>query len=156
MTALRLPAAVLIAIALAGCQTTADTPGGALVANKTIRLAPSTSIALEKIVNWGLYAGVAYLVLDPLAPNWEIEAAPLDDGHVHLSLKMRRYYAGGAGEARQVFHRRAKELVRLNGFDGYQVLEYSEAMESSVLGSQRTAMGVVRLTREPAKSRPPA
>lgn len=111
------------------------------------KLSPSTTIALEKIVNWSIYAGVAYLVLDPLAPNWQVEAAPLGDNHVHLSMKMKRFHNGGAGEARAVFHRRAKELMRLNDFDAYKVLEYSEGMESSLLGSQRTAEGVVVLSR---------
>ena len=123
---------------------------GTFIPETTFHLSPSTSIALEKIVGWGLYLGVAYLILDPLAPNWEIEAAPLGDHHVHFSLKMKRFYNGGAGEARQLFHRRARELVRLNGYDAYQVLEYSESLESSLLGSQRKAEGVVLLTRKPA------
>jgi hypothetical protein len=120
---------------------------GTLIPNTTFRVSPSYSVALEKVVAWGALAGVAYLVLDPLAPNWHIEEAPLDGNHVHFTLKMKRFYTGGAGEARAVFHRRAKELMRLNGFDGYQVLEYNEGMESSVLGSQRTAEGVVVMTQ---------
>lgn len=123
---------------------------GTIIPDSTLKLTPSTSIALEKIVNWGIYAGIAYLVTDPLAPNWHIEEAPLGESHVHFSLRMKRYYAGGAGEARAVFNRRAKEIAQLNGFDGYQVVEYTEGLESSVLGSQRTAEGVVRLTRKPA------
>ena len=120
---------------------------GSLIPDTTLRLSVSNSIALEKVVGWGLYAGIAYLVLDPLTPNWHIEEAALGDDHVHMFLKMKRFYAGGAGEARAVFHRRAKEVMRLNGFDGYQVLEYNESLESSVLGSQRTAEGVVVMTR---------
>jgi hypothetical protein len=89
-------------------------------------------------------------VLDPLAPNWDIEEAPLGDHHIHFSLRMKRYYAGGAGEAQSHFHRRAKELMRLNGFSGYRVVEYQESLESSVLGSQRTATGVVVLTGKTA------
>ena len=104
-------------------------------------------IPLDKLVTWGLYAGAAYLILDPLAPNWEIEQAAFPDAHYHFSLKMKRFYAGGAGESRMVFHQRAKELMRQGGYDGYQVLEYSEGMESSVLGSQRVSQGVIRLTR---------
>ena len=118
-----------------------------IIPDVTFKLSPSTTVALEKIIHWGIYAGIAYLVLDPLAPNWQIEAAPLGDNHVHLSMKMKRFYNGGAGEARAVFHRRAKELMRLNDFNAYKVLEYSEGMESSLLGSQRTAEGVVVLSR---------
>lgn len=119
---------------------------GSLVPDARFALTPGTTVALDKIVNWGLYAGVAYLVTDPLAPNWHIEEAGLPEDRVHLSLHMKRYYAGGAGEARSVFHRRAKELMRSGGFEAYEVLEFHEGIESSVLGSQRVARGVIYLT----------
>lgn len=121
---------------------------GPIVPDTTLNLTPSLGISLEKLVFWGAYAGAAYLILDPLAPNWDIEQAAFPDSHYHFSLKMKRFYAGGAGESRMVFHQRAKELMRQGGYDGYQVIEYSEGMESSVLGSQRVSQGVIRLTRK--------
>lgn len=120
---------------------------GTVVPASTLNLTPSLSVALEKVVYWGVYAGAAYLILDPWAPNWNIEQAQFPSEQYHLSLHMKRFYAGGAGEARVVFHRRAKELMRERGYDGYQVMEYTEGLESSVLGSQRTAEGVIRLTK---------
>ncbi|HEX8961548.1 MAG TPA: hypothetical protein VF801_00985 [Rhodocyclaceae bacterium] len=132
--------------ALAGC-TLISQQANNIVPNRTVTPSPSLSIALEKVVFWGAYAGAAYLILDPLAPNWDIEQAQFPQEQYHLSLHMKRFYAGGAGEARVVFHRRARELAREHGFDGYQVLEYTEGMDSSVLGSQRVAEGVVRLTK---------
>jgi len=118
---------------------------GTIIPNTTLQLLPSFGISLEKLVYWGAYAGAAYLILDPLAPNWDIEGAAFPGNHVHLSLHMKRYYSGGAGEARVVFHRRAKQIMREGGFDSYQVKEYSEGLESSVLGSQRVAEGVIVL-----------
>lgn len=150
----RLPLVLFAAVSvsgLTGCGSTMPRDGG-LVPNRTLQLSPSFGVPLEKVVYWGAYVGVAYLILDPLAPNWEIEQAPLADNHIHLSLKMKRYYAGGAGEARQVFQRRARDLVQYGGFDGYEIREYSEGLESSVLGSQRVSMGVIRLT---GKGHPP-
>jgi hypothetical protein len=149
--------AALACGALAGCAAF-DYPGptsldgklpaqGPLIPDTTLNVTNSLQIPLEKLVYWGLYAGAAYLILDPLAPNWDIEQAAFPDGHYHFALKMKRYYAGGAGESRVVFHQRAKELMRQGGYDGYQVLEYTEGMESSVLGSQRVSRGVIRLTR---------
>jgi hypothetical protein len=120
---------------------------GPVIPDTTLNLSNSVQIPLEKLVTWGLYVGAAYLILDPLAPNWEIEQAAFPDSHYHFSLKMKRFYAGGAGEPREVFQKRAKELMRQGGYDTYQVLEYSEGMESSMLGSQRVAQGVIRLTR---------
>lgn len=167
MTPLRhsrlLPAAALCC-ALVGCGAL-NYPGptsfggnlpaqGPIVPDTTLNLTPGLGISLEKIVFWGAYAGAAYLILDPLAPNWDIEQAAFPDSHYHLSLKMKRFYTGGAGESRVVFQQRAKELMRRAGYDGYQVLEYTEGMESSVLGSQRVAQGVIHLTRNesPAKA----
>ena len=159
-------ALVLAAVSLAGCSGFASRLSGNIpkqgstIPDSTLQLSPSVAVPLEKIVFWGAYAGTAYSILDPFAPNWEIEEAQFPNNHIHLSLKMRRYYAGGAGEARAVFHRRAKELMQIGGFEGYEVLEFTEGLESSVLGSQRVSQGVVRLTgmgidAVPAQGNPP-
>lgn len=139
--------AAMLSCGLAGCASNGLTPMDPIIPDTTVNVSPSVKIALEKIVYWGMYAAVAYLVLDPLAPNWDIEEAAFPDSHYHFSLKMKRVYAGGAGESRAVFHQRAKELMRQGGYNGYKVLEYTEGMESSVLGSQRVSHGVIRLTR---------
>ena len=120
---------------------------GSVVPDTKIVLLPSLSIPVEKMVYWGGYAGAAYLILDPLAPNWDIEEAKFPEERYHLSMHMKRVYAGGAGEARAVFNRRAKELTRSGDYAGYAILEYTEGMESSVLGSQRVAEGVIQLTK---------
>lgn len=131
---------------LAGCASSPDsetfTGGG--VAKTVVN---AVSYPLEKTIYWGAWAALAYVVLDPLSPNWEIQEARFPENYMHLSLTMKRYYAGGAGEARAVFHRRAKEMMRASGFTGYEVVEYAEGMESSMLGSQRTAEGVVRFSK---------
>jgi hypothetical protein len=124
-----------------------DVIGGPLIPDTSVSLGPSVSYPLEKLVYWGIWVGAAYLILDPFAPNWQIEEARFPDNHVHMSLAMKRYYAGGAGEARALFHRRAKELMRAGGYAGYEVVEYEEGMESSMLGAQRTASGVVRFSK---------
>lgn len=121
--------------------------GGPLIPDAVVQLGPTVSYPLEKLVYWGIYVGAAYLILDPFAPNWDIQEARFPENHVHFQMSMKRYYAGGAGEARVVFNRRAKALMREGGFAGYEVVEYSEGQESSVLGAQRTAEGVIRFTR---------
>ena len=125
-------------VSLAGCTT--------ILPDKPVYLTPTQTMSVESLTMAGVALGIAYLVTDPLAPNWEIKEAPLADNRVHLSLKMKRYYAGGAGEARTVFRRRAKDLVQYGGYESYEVVEYSEGMESSVLGSQRVCEGIIRLT----------
>lgn len=129
-------------------KTTANVVGGPLIPDANLQLGPAVSYPLESLVYWGIWTAAAWLVLDPLAPNWEIQEARFPDNHVHMSLAMKRYYAGGAGEARAIFHRRAKELMRIGGFTAYEVVEYSEGLDSSLLGSQRTATGVVRFSKK--------
>lgn len=130
-------------------KSTSKIIGGPLIPDSVVQLGPSLSYPLEKLVYWGLYVGAAYLILDPLAPNWDIQEARFPENHMHFRLHMKRFHAGGAGEARVIFNRRAREMMRAGGFGSYEVVEYSEGMESSVLGSQRTAEGVVRFARAP-------
>jgi uncharacterized protein YceK len=151
--------AIAVSVVLSGCSSaTKIYPStGSLVPNTSFQLTPNLNVALEKIVYWGAYAGVAYLVLDPLAPNWQIEEARFSATQYHLALHMKRYYAGGAGEARVVFNRRAKDLVRSLGAESYRILEYSEGMESSLLGSRRVGEGVLELVAlKPPEQEPAA
>lgn len=84
--------------------------------------------------------------LDPFSPNWTVEETRLTDNRVRIELSMKRYYSGGAGEARAMFERRAKALMREGGYKAYEVVEYLEGLDSSMFGSKRTATGVIRLT----------
>lgn len=150
----RLMACLLMTGVLSACSSNpnatsaSNSSGTSLIPDQVVNLTPSiANYPLEKLVYWGAYVGIAYLVLDPFAPNWEIQEARLPENHIHFQLTMKRYYAGGAGEARVLFHRRAKELMRAGGFSGYEVMEFNEGMDSSMFGAQRTAEGVVRLTK---------
>ena len=53
--------------------------GGPLIPDATVQLGPSVAYPVEKLVYWGIWAGAAYWILDPLAPNWDIEEARLQD-----------------------------------------------------------------------------
>jgi len=122
--------------------------GGPLIPDTNLQLGPTVAYPLEKLVYWGLWAGAAWLVLDPLAPNWEIEETRLPEDHVHFRLVMKRFYTGGAGEARWVLDQRARRLAREAGYRGFEVVEYAEALDSALLGARRTASGVIRLKRD--------
>ncbi len=138
-----------IALALlAGCSSSPNSDTYVSPGGYTEKLVNATMYPLDKPVYWMAWTAMAYLVLDPYSPNWEIQEARFPENTIHFQLSMKRYYAGGAGEARQIFHRRAKELMRAGGFGSYEVVEYSESMDSSVIGSQRTAEGVIRLLRK--------
>jgi hypothetical protein len=93
-------------------------------------------------------AAAIYVVYDPLAPNWEIEESRLNDNTYRLSMKMKRFHTGGSGESIQLLKRRANQLQYEQGFSGYQILEYSEGIDSQTIGARRMAEGVIRLVRQ--------
>lgn len=164
MISARAPVAMLLASLglLSGCGSLTSTTnasgtfpkGGSIIPATNIAVSPTYSLPLEKLVYWAGVSAIAYYVIDPAAPNWQIEEAKFPDNHYHLAMKMKRYYAGGAGEARVVFNRRAEELARSQGFSGYEIVSYSESLESSVIGSQRTGEGVIVLTGKVANGDP--
>lgn len=121
---------------------------GTLIPATDVKVSPTYTVTLEKLIYWGGVAALAYYVIDPAAPNWQIQEIKLPDDRYHMNLQMKRYYTGGAGEARAVFQRRAKELVRAGGYREFQIIDYSEGMDSNAIGSQRVAEGTIQLVRK--------
>lgn len=136
----------LAVLYLTGCGTVL--PHDQLIADKNLKITSAYGVKLDQLVYWAGVAAIAYYVVDPGAPNWEIQEAKFPEDRYRLSLKMKRYYNGGAGEARVVFQRRAQELVQSGGFGEFRILEYREGLDSNVIGSQRTAEGVIELVRK--------
>ena len=135
-------------VATAGCGSISgsyprDNP---LVPAATLRVSENINLSFEKILVYAGVAYAAYVVLDPLAPNWHIDEAKMAEDQYVLQLRMKRFHTGGDGESRVVFHRRAAQLARERGYAGYQILAYSEGLESTLPASQRVSEGVVQLT----------
>jgi len=136
--------AALALAALAGCSTTnvSDTTDY-LIPDKTVNISPSVTPTLE-----GLVAGaIVFFVIDPLAPNWQIQQSQLAPQRFELALMKKRFTTGGDGEAYQVFQRRAARIARDQGGAGYRVVEFSEGVESHTLIARRVARGVVEIAR---------
>jgi hypothetical protein len=49
----------------------------------------------------------------------------------------------------QALKRRASQLQYENGFASYQILEYTEGIDSHTIGARRVAEGTIRLVRGP-------
>lgn len=141
-------AAFLIAatLAISGCSSTGSS-GSPLIPNKAIQLTAKTSVSLSTLATAAVIAAAIYVVYDPLAPNWEIEESRLNDNTYRMSLKMKRYHTGGAGESIQILKRRASQLQYEQGFGSYQILEYTEGIDSQTIGARRVAEGVVKLVQ---------
>jgi hypothetical protein len=135
------------ALVLSGCSSSGST-ASPLIPDKVIQLTADTSIKLSSLATAVVVAAAIYVVYDPLAPNWEIEEARLNDNTYRLSMKMKRFHTGGSGESIQLLKRRASQLQHEQGFSQYQILEYSEGIDSQTIGARRMAEGVIRLVRQ--------
>lgn len=137
---------VAAVVALAGCSSTGST-GSPLIPDKVIQLTANTSVSLSSLATAAVVAAAIYVVYDPLAPNWEIEESRLNEDTYRFSLKMKRYHTGGAGESIQILKRRAGKLQYEQGFAGYQILEYTEGIDSQTIGARRMAEGTIKLVQ---------
>ncbi len=133
---------------LVGCSSVSGTypRQGAVIPDASLKLTTNQIWSLEDLIVVGGVSYVLYKVIDPLAPNWDISEARLADDQILLTMKMKRFYTGGAGEARQTFQRRIETLVRERGYAGYEILSYNESLESGFV-PQRKGEGVVQLVR---------
>ena len=139
-------ALLLGGVMLTGCSSTGG-GGSPLIPDKAIQLTAGTSISLSTLASAAMLGAAVYVIYDPLAPNWEIEETRLNDSTFRFAMKMKRYHTGGAGESIQILKRRASQLQYEQGFGSYQILEYSEGIDSQTIGARRVAEGVVRLVR---------
>jgi len=144
---LRLPVLTALASLLGACSTIGEPPHDWLL------LPTAAVVALDNgyLKIPALAAGVAvYALVDPLAPNWTVQEARLGEERYRFVLRMKALHAGGDGEARQVFARRAAQLASQPGFAGYDVTAWEEGIDSTRPFSQRVALGEIRLRRVPA------
>ncbi|HOY00575.1 hypothetical protein [Zoogloea sp.] len=143
---LRLPLATVVAGMLGGCSTIGEPPHDWL-------LLPAAAVAAVHsgyIKIPAALAGVAvYALVDPLAPNWAMQEARLAEDRFRIVLRMKALHAGGDGEARQVFARRAAQLASQPGFEAYDIVSWEEGIESTRPFAQRVAWGEIRLRRQP-------
>lgn len=137
------------AFLLAACSTTKTKNfpnSGSYVPPGNLQLTSEFGITFDKLAAVAAAAAAIHFVYDPLAPNWEITEAKLKDGRYALALTMKRFHAGGVGEARQVLHRRLREIQDAGAYSGYELVEYYEGIRSETLGARYTAEALVTMT----------
>jgi len=101
--------------------------------------------AVESLAVAAAIGAVAYYVIDPMAPNWEVKTARLDTTRIEISLRKKRFSTGGDGEAMELLRRHAGDLASQSGAGGYVLESYTEGIDSVTLGARRVARGVVQL-----------
>ncbi len=128
-----------------GCSSIDRDYPSTLIPARTLNLSPSLTIPAESIVA----AGIIWLIVDPLAPNWKVEVHSLGDGRFALNLTMKRFITGGEGEAAQVVRRTAEKMRKQGKAAEWALIEMSEGIESKVPIAQRVAQAVIELRYAP-------
>ena len=145
MNIIRYGGLLLALLATCGCSSTDGTPSNAnmLIPSRQLNVSDSLTLTAENIA----VGALAFAIIDPLAPNWSIEQTRIDANHYRIALKMKRFTAGGEGEAYQVFRRCAERIAHsnANAVSSYRVVEFTEGIESTVPVAQRVAQGVVEV-----------
>ena len=142
MTMLQRLATTLAAMTLTACVSTDNVASKSpLIPDKALKLTASTRLTPDAIIAGALL----FVIIDPLAPNWQVELRPLGGPRYAVALTMKRFTTGGDGEAHQVMQRAAERLVRDSGAAGYRITAFSEGIESTVPVARRVANGTLEL-----------
>ncbi|HPR06682.1 MAG TPA: hypothetical protein PK620_07975 [Denitromonas sp.] len=142
------PLHAIAVLAIAGCSSV---PGPGEGPSTQWLLAPAAAIT---VIESGYttnpqIAGMvaAWALIDPLAPNWQIQATRVDERNVRFRLQHKLLHTGGEGEARQVLRRNAERITAQEGFSEYEIVRFEEGIDSTRPFARRTAIADVRMLR---------
>jgi hypothetical protein len=170
MGAMRFFSAFVLCLSLAACGTTRSVTSstGEIRSQRSVELTQNVELSAETLGVAGTVAvfghpenafglsgqvfspanaALLYIIYDPLAPNWNIEEKALNEDTYYLSLRAKSFRTGGDGEAIRIIQRRALQLQREKGYTGYQILDYSEGIESSTPLTHRYSEGTIQLVK---------
>jgi hypothetical protein len=136
-------AAVSIAAALSGCNP--------IIPTGTIHVTESLSYTYAQVLVAAVVIGTAYYIVDPLAPNWKIEATRLDDTRFRIAMRKKSVTTGGDGESVELFHRQAEQLAAEAHSPDYTILSLTEGIDSDFPIAHRWARGVVEIHPGPVR-----
>jgi hypothetical protein len=136
----RLAQCFALCTVLAGCN--ASSP---VIPDKTIYLTNSISFSAADALMVAAVVGVAYLVIDPLAPNWDIHETKLSDTRYRIDLRKKRITTGGDGESIELFHRQAEVIAAATKASGYTILSWNEGVDSDFPIARRWSRGEIEL-----------
>jgi len=135
---------MLPALMLAGCTGIEGLrSNNILIPPDAIPVTRSLTIPLESVAA----AAVLFVIIDPLAPNWQIEESRINEHRYSIAMRKKRFTTGGDGEVMPALRRRAEQLVRDSGAVQYRIIEFTEGVDSGVPIAQRVAQGVIEIVR---------
>lgn len=118
---------------------------GSLIPNTRLQLTPSYTTSVESVALAAAAGAALYYVYRPLDANWEGADLPVSEDTYRVSLRMKRFFTGGEGEALSSTRRYADQLVAARGARGYTLLEFASGIDSSTPIARRVAEAVIRL-----------
>lgn len=152
----RQAALFLAALSLSGCNTTPNAPNSTGNFGVTGQMLTGSSYSMVPGVNPVILGAAALGTINAILPTWSLEDTPIGKDRYRISLRKKTFSSsGGDGEAGQLFKYRAEQITGRLGYDSYQILEYTEGLDSSgAVGVQRVAQGVIQCRKDPAPDNP--
>lgn len=117
-----------------------------IIPDETIELTATQSYSYADVLGTAAIAAIVWYVVDPLAPNWEVKEGRMADNRYRIAMRKKNFTTGGDGEAVELLHRHAARLAELQGYRGYQIVTFTEGVQSDVPFAHRWARGEVKLT----------
>jgi hypothetical protein len=105
---------------------------------------PRTRRPIALIIAMAIGLGGCSTAYQPKGLSGGYEDQALGGDRYHISVKVNSY--SGIGTAEEYFYRRAQDIVKEHGYDGYRVVELISSYEPGILGRPRPiAMGVIHV-----------
>ena len=147
---------ILAVLSLSGCNTTPNAPNSTGNFGVTGQMLTGTSYSMVPGINPVILGAAALGTINAILPTWSLEDTPIGKDRYRISLRKKTFSSsGGDGEAGQLFKYRAEQITGSLGYDSYQILEYTEGLDSSgAVGVQRVAQGVIQCRKDPASDNP--
>jgi len=122
---------------LAGCSP--------VIPDETVEATATMSYTAAEVAMVVAVVAVTYLIVDPLAPNWEIHETKLSDTRYRIEMRKKRITTGGDGESIDLFHRQAEQIAAQAKAPGYSIMSWNEGVESKFAIARRWSRGVIEL-----------
>ena len=128
---------IALSCLLAGCNP--------IIPDETIHLTSTIAWPLADVLMTVAVIGVLYVVMDPLAPNWEIHETKLSDVRYRIEMRKKRVTTGGDGESIDLFHRQAEQIAAQLKAPGYTIVSWNEGVESEFPIARRWSRGEIEV-----------
>jgi hypothetical protein len=116
-----------------------------IIPDEAIELTATQSYSYADVLGVAAIAVVTWVVVDPLAPNWEVKEGRTADNRWRIAMRKKNFTTGGDGEAVELLHRHAARLAETQGYRRYQIVTFTEGVQSDVPFAHRWARGEIEL-----------